>query len=494
MTLRTIPRYKLRTDMTRTLLLPLAVLLAAVVFVASPALADTVVTTSGARLVGKIVEETDDAVTIRTRAGLVTVTAEEIESVEHGGPTGGADDLPVAPPKEPAPPPPPPRAEPKPKPAAPKPPAPPAPVAPKESEPKEAEPKPAALDLGGEDQNTLLAAVRGPSRERRVAALERLAETELGRAEAAKELAKERAKREKALVSWFGSRKEELRPKLAELVKLRRKTAYDFIMDPNRYPDENHGAAAQPQVDELVDLLRRAFESPYYEVKAAVSDVKELAQALKVTLEDAEKYAGAAPALPPEGEEPPAEDAGADPGAYPVAATFEEVEAALAAKVAKLLAISEYAVDSRDRQIMDESRSVLASNKTVKTTLDAEERACVDETNRYRMLFGLKALKIDERLVQAARKHSVEMVALGYFDHSSPVPENATPEMRCRREGATFNGENIARGVSTGEGAFRMWYTSAPHHRNILTPGHVSIGIGADSSFWTQNFGLDVAK
>jgi uncharacterized protein YkwD len=153
-------------------------------------------------------------------------------------------------------------------------------------------------------------------------------------------------------------------------------------------------------------------------------------------------------------------------------------------------------VDDRDRQIMLESQAVLAFNKSVKTTADDEEKACVAATNKYRMMFGLKALKIDERLVQAARKHSTEMVKLNYFDHTSPTPENRSPDMRCRREGANYSGENIAYGNKTGQGAFDAWYSSSGHHRNILGTVHRTIGIGryGPACHWTQNFGVDDLK
>jgi len=59
-------------------------------------------------------------------------------------------------------------------------------------------------------------------------------------------------------------------------------------------------------------------------------------------------------------------------------------------------------------------------------------------TNEYRMMFGLIALRAHEPLIQAARKHSLEMVERKYFSHDSPVPKNASPAIRCRNEGASY--------------------------------------------------------
>src|SRR5438128_2188377 len=60
-------------------------------------------------------------------------------------------------------------------------------------------------------------------------------------------------KLEREILSWFREH-ETVRAVLAQVVKERRKAALDFIMDPKKYPEANHGAAAQPDVDKLVGL------------------------------------------------------------------------------------------------------------------------------------------------------------------------------------------------------------------------------------------------
>ena len=110
--------------------------------------------------------------------------------------------------------------------------------------------------------------------------------------------------------------------------------------------------------------------------------------------------------------------------------------------------------------------------------------------------FGLRALKLHEPLMRAARGHSNDMEQRRFFDHMSPVPGKRSPGDRCKAEGASYAGENIAMGMNTGRGAFNAWYTSSGHHRNMLMKGHVSIGIGNSQSgrYWTQNFGYDNPK
>jgi len=465
----------MKSKVQRLAILALVCLLAAP---ATPAAADIIHQYGGGKLRGEIVKETPDEVTIRTRVGVVVISREEIERIEKG-PQGKEDlDAPPAAPPAPKPPATPPstpvaperkdgpqeRAKPTPpaKPATPPPPA--APATPATPETPEAP----SVDEA-EALKLLASQARSANAEKRQAAYEALARTEAGKAELKKVLEKEVAKKEKAIVDWFGGRKDDLRMKLAALVKARRKEALDFIMDPAKYPEENHGAVAQPEVDRLVAKLRRVYETPYYEVRDAYDELKKLSGELREIVAARQKHF--------ETKEAP-----------------DDAEAAVSARVAKMLQIHNVPVDDRDAQIKQESAAAQAFNKSVKTSEEAEERACVDATNRYRMMFGLKALRVDERLVQAARKHSEEMVRLRYFDHDSPVPENRTPAMRCRNEGASFTGENIAMGMQTGEGAFRAWYTSSGHHRNILGTVHSTIGIGRHGNHWTQNFGADALK
>ncbi len=108
---------------------------------------------------------------------------------------------------------------------------------------------------------------------------------------------------------------------------------------------------------------------------------------------------------------------------------------------------------------------------------------------------GLHCVKIDERLVRAARKHSIEMQQMKYFAHSSPTAHLKNPSMRAKREGYGAGvAENIARGASTGRGAFKQWFGSSGHHRNMLS-GHTEMGCGAAAHhWWTQNFGRLTGK
>ncbi|MHC4934009.1 MAG: CAP domain-containing protein, partial [Planctomycetota bacterium] len=125
------------------------------------------------------------------------------------------------------------------------------------------------------------------------------------------------------------------------------------------------------------------------------------------------------------------------------------------------------------------------------TSADLQERSNVRAVNEYRWMMGLHAVKLDERLLRAARKHSIEMQQKEYFAHDSPTKHLRTPGMRAKRDG--YGGgvsENIARGASSGRQAFEQWFKSSGHHRNMVIPGHTEMGCGAaNHHWWTQLFG-----
>lgn len=129
----------------------------------------------------------------------------------------------------------------------------------------------------------------------------------------------------------------------------------------------------------------------------------------------------------------------------------------------------------------------------LKPTLDpAAEARMLDLVNRERAAQGLGLLAVDERLRQAAREHSEEMVRLSYFAHESPV--HGSPFDRMVRAGARFGaaGENLAF-APTVEAAHRGLMNSPEHRKNILTPQFRRVGIGVVTAgswgkMFTQNF------
>lgn len=113
--------------------------------------------------------------------------------------------------------------------------------------------------------------------------------------------------------------------------------------------------------------------------------------------------------------------------------------------------------------------------------------------NAERATAGCPALNGDDRLARAARKHSEDMAARNYFDHTTP--EGVSFATRISDEGYRWGGaaENIAKGQRTPADVMRSWMNSSGHRANILNCGLRDLGVGvaadADGTLvWTQDF------
>ena len=137
--------------------------------------------------------------------------------------------------------------------------------------------------------------------------------------------------------------------------------------------------------------------------------------------------------------------------------------------------------------ISSDDRRVLLDNARAESKLKPTEVDGIRDLNRIRLLLGLRALKIDVKLCEAARDHSKDMREKRFFSHTSPVPGKKSFGDRARRAGTSAHAENIAGGAQSGAGVNRMWFHSPGHMKNMLG-GHRRVGLGHDGR-WTQMFG-----
>jgi uncharacterized protein YkwD len=105
--------------------------------------------------------------------------------------------------------------------------------------------------------------------------------------------------------------------------------------------------------------------------------------------------------------------------------------------------------------------------------------------NRQRAAHGLRPLRTDGRLERAAARHSDDMVARRYFDHTSPA--GSTLRSRVVASGylaharAWMAGENIAWGdgsLGTPSAIVAACMDSPGHRANILRPQFHEVGTG----------------
>jgi uncharacterized protein YkwD len=108
--------------------------------------------------------------------------------------------------------------------------------------------------------------------------------------------------------------------------------------------------------------------------------------------------------------------------------------------------------------------------------------------NRERARHGLPRLRENPKLRRAAKRHSANMVAERYFDHTSPGGSTMVSRIRrtgyVRRARSWALGENIAWGsgrLASAAQIHRSWMNSPGHRANILQRSFREIGIGIET-------------
>lgn len=120
-----------------------------------------------------------------------------------------------------------------------------------------------------------------------------------------------------------------------------------------------------------------------------------------------------------------------------------------------------------------------------------------DLTNADRAQLGLSPLTVNPVLTAAAQAKADDMVAKGYFSHTSP--EGVDPWHWFQVAGYEFSyaGENLAVDFSDSADVNAAWMASPTHRENILDPHYTEVGIalaqgmyqGRLTTFVVQEFG-----
>jgi uncharacterized protein YkwD len=247
---------------------------------------------------------------------------------------------------------------------------------------------------------------------------------------------------------------------LQEELKKARAAALEFINDAKAYPYPSPDHRGQDEVNRRVEVVRRLWLDPVQIVRAQSPEVDGLLK---------------------EGEE--------------VEALLAKHEEGYVADPVALRGPANAALDLRAAMADPYDAKVLAFNEKVKTTADPEERENVLAVNEYRMMMGRTAVKIEERLLRAARGHSRHMRENNYFSHDTTTPGLETPGKRAARQGYGGGvGENIYVGSASGRDAFHAWFHSSGHHRNMVGGRWTDLGCGRSGSHFTQLFGALTGK
>ena len=111
---------------------------------------------------------------------------------------------------------------------------------------------------------------------------------------------------------------------------------------------------------------------------------------------------------------------------------------------------------------------------------DAMKQDIVDRTNALRKENGIAALRVNDKLMQAAQVRADEMAAHTAYSHTRPDGQKFNTITNC-----PYMAENIHRIAdwtlseqTLAEQAVADWNASTTHHKNMLNPKLSEIGIG----------------
>jgi uncharacterized protein YkwD len=132
----------------------------------------------------------------------------------------------------------------------------------------------------------------------------------------------------------------------------------------------------------------------------------------------------------------------------------------------------------------------LAERDYTATRLDAERAR--DLVNAFRRQNGLRPLKLQPALTEAARAHSRDLAKWDRISHFGS--DGSNPWDRVKRAGynAKLAAENVGTGQITIEEVMKGWEASPGHKKNLLLPDaeHMGIALVQDpktefKTFWT---------
>jgi len=101
----------------------------------------------------------------------------------------------------------------------------------------------------------------------------------------------------------------------------------------------------------------------------------------------------------------------------------------------------------------------------------------IELANQERVAKGLPALKLNDKLVQAAQQKAQDMLINNYFAHTSPL--GVTPWHWFDVVGYNYvaAGENLAKDFTDSQFLHQAWMNSPSHRDNILNNNYQEIGI-----------------
>lgn len=115
------------------------------------------------------------------------------------------------------------------------------------------------------------------------------------------------------------------------------------------------------------------------------------------------------------------------------------------------------------------------TNAADSPSLDAN--SLIRLTNEQREINGLPNLNYNKKLTQAAEKKAYDIIARGYFAHTTPEGKPFYQWVRQENYSYKSAGENLAISFISNENTIYAWMNSKTHRENILDSHFTDIGI-----------------
>lgn len=120
------------------------------------------------------------------------------------------------------------------------------------------------------------------------------------------------------------------------------------------------------------------------------------------------------------------------------------------------------------------------------------------KVNTQRKAAGLKSLKMEKKLLEAAMQRAAETAIK--FDHTRPNGAMCWDVQSLFKGNlwGSYAGENIAVGYNTAAAVMKGWMNSKEHKANILNKNFTTMGVGCimvnGQYCWSQEFGATTSK
>ncbi len=138
--------------------------------------------------------------------------------------------------------------------------------------------------------------------------------------------------------------------------------------------------------------------------------------------------------------------------------------------------------------------SSFAPKPSSESSISTGEAEVLRLVNLERSKANCRPVQADAQLALAARQHSADQAAKGYFDHTSQDGRTWSDRIEATSYQGRPGGENIAAGQPTPAAVMESWMNSPGHRANILNCSFKDLGVGMAKGgpygiYWTQDFG-----